>query len=386
MKFNRERNFQCSLNNSCANGGQCLEDHPTCPSARICLCPNCFFGNRCQFYAKGLGSTLDEILGYEFERNTLLSKQPVTVKVGAAVTILIFVIGIINSILSIITFSRKKSQEVGCGIYLLASSITSLFIMILFTLNFWFLFFSHQHFNDQRDQERIFRGSCYIEPLLKVFFYLDNWLNACVAIERTVSVLQGITFNQKRSRRVARWTILLLFAIITCLFIPQLIHLHMFYDETEEVSWCVVEYTPWLQIYSTTLIFFHYFAPLFINIFSAIFVIIITARQRALTQTDRNFWVHLTLRVKEQKHILISSTIIVCLTLPHLLISIILDCKKSSDSLWFYLIGYFLSLFPAAFVFVIFVLPSSLYKDEFNAFIAYIRRRYEIFKLNSSKL
>ncbi len=387
MKFNRERNFECSLNNYCENKGRCLQDHPTCPSTRICLCSNCFFGNRCQFYAKGLGSTLDEILGYEIKRNIVLSKQPMTVKVGAGITMLLFVIGIINSILSIIIFSRKKSQEVGCGIYLLGSSITSLFTMILFTFKFWFLFFSHQNLYGQHDQQHIREGNCFgIEPLLKLFLYLDNWLNACVAIERTVSVFQGISFNKNLSKRVAIWIIPLLFLIISGLFIPQLMYLHIFNDEAEERSWCVVKYSPWLQIYSSTLIFFHYFTPLSINIFSAIFIIISTARQITLVQTDRSFWIHLLSKLKQYKHILISSAIIICLTLPYLIISIILDCQKSSNLFWFYLIGYFLSFFPATFVFIIFVAPSPLYKKEFKQLIAYIRRRYQIFKLNRSRL
>jgi hypothetical protein len=148
---------------------------------------------------------------------------------GVTATIFLFIIGFINSILSIITFLRQQSQEVGCGIYLLASSITSLLTMILLTLKFFFLFFSHQDFDGQQN---VLKGNCFgIEPLLKRFLYLDNWLNACVAIERTITVLQGITFNKNRSRKVAKWTTILLFFIIACLFIPQICHLHLFYDQ-----------------------------------------------------------------------------------------------------------------------------------------------------------
>ncbi|CAF0973974.1 unnamed protein product [Adineta steineri] len=42
--------------------------------------PAYFFGDECQFYTKGLGSTLDEILGYELKRNTILPKQFITVR------------------------------------------------------------------------------------------------------------------------------------------------------------------------------------------------------------------------------------------------------------------------------------------------------------------
>ncbi|CAF4302544.1 unnamed protein product, partial [Rotaria sordida] len=58
--------------------------------------------------------------------------------------------------------------------------------------------------------------------------------------------------------------------------------------------------------------------------------------------------------------------IILILTLPHFIISIILDCNKSSHLFWFYLIGYFLSFIPAAFIFIIFVVSSPLYRQEFK--------------------
>jgi hypothetical protein len=384
VKFNSERNFQCPSNNYCENGGECLQDNPTCPSTKICLCPSYFFGDRCQFYAKCLGSTLDEILGYEIKRNTLLSEQPVTVKVGAALATVIFVIGILNSVLSIIVFSRKKPQEVGCGIYMLASSITSLFIMVLFTLKFWFLFYSHQNLNGQ---QRIIQGNCFgIETLLKVFLYLDNWLKACVALERTVSIFQGVNFNKTRSKRIAVWVIKLLLVIICCLFIPQLTHFYIFHDEAEERSWCVVKYVEWLATYSTALIFIHDFVPLIINIVSIICTIVIASCQRARIQTNRSVCTHLRLKIRKNKHIIISPAIIVCLTLPNLIISIILDCRKASYLLWFYLVGYFLSFLPATFVFIIFFLPSRLYRKELTELLLRMRRRYEIFKLNRSSL
>jgi hypothetical protein len=375
LKFKQQRNFDCSSNNYCENNGKCLQDHPTCPSTKICLCPSCFFGNRCQFYAKGLGSTLDEILGYEFKRNTVLFKQPMRVQVAATITMVLFLIGFISSILSIITFSRPKSHEVGCGIYLLGSSITSLFTTTALLFKFWFLFHSHQNSISRRN---ILEGNCFgIEPLLKIFLYTDTWLNACVAIERTITVIQGPRFNKQRSRKIAFWIIAILTMTIIGLLMPQLIYLHIFDDQMEERSWCVVTYVKWLATYSSTLIFIHYFGPLGINMFSILCIMIITARRRAKSQKDRNFWVHLRSRIKINKHILISSTIIICLTLPHLIISIILDCQKSSNLFWFYLLGYFLSFCPATFVFTIFVLPTQLYRQEFYEFIADIRKRFK---------
>ncbi|CAF4275675.1 unnamed protein product, partial [Adineta steineri] len=210
MEFKRDRNFQCSLTKHCANGAQCVQDHPVCPSTRICICPACFFGDECQFYAKALGSTLDEILGYELKRNTILSKQPITVIVSATITMIIFAVGFINCILSIIVFARQTSQKVGCGIYLFTASITSLAIMILFTLKFWLLFLSYQSILEQRGLQNILLLNCRIvEPLLKIMLYIDKWLHTCVAIERIISVQHGVSFDKQKSVKIAKYVIIM---------------------------------------------------------------------------------------------------------------------------------------------------------------------------------
>ena len=384
IEFNQTRNFACPLNTYCVNGGQCLQDHPTCPSTKICLCRSCFFGNQCQFYAKGLGSTLDEILGYEFQRNKSIFEQPLRVIVAATVLILIFVIGMINAIFAIITFCHPRAREVGCGLYLLASSITSLLTMLVMLLKFCFLFYTHQ---DHKHLSRFEHGNCFgIEPVLKVFLCLNNWLNACVAVDRTTPLLLGIHFNKKSSRKAALVVMGLLLVTIVGLFLPQFLRLHVFHDTAEERSWCVVRYKPWLARYTSTLIFIHYFAPLSINLLSILLVVLISAYQRSRIQINRTIWMHLRSQIKKHDHVLISSVVIISLTAPHFVISLILDCQKSSDRFWFYQIGYFLSFLPVALIFVIFVLPSPLYRDEFNHFLAFSRRRFDVFKLNRRPL
>lgn len=379
LKFTRYQNFQCPVKNYCQNQAHCLQDHPSCPSTKTCLCPECFFGNQCQFYAKGLGSTLDEILGYEFNDKLALWQQSYTINTAASITMNIFFIGTISSILSLVTFSRKKTQEVGCGIYILASSITSLLIMILFMIKFWFLFLSHQNFISQQSQKYIQSANClFIEPTLKIFLYLDNWLSACIAMDRTIAVYQGSRFDKSQSKRIAKYVVILLLFIISSLFIPQLLNLQVFEDEFEERSWCVIKYSPWLQTYAYTLIFFHYFTPLIINLFSAIFIILLTASQRVRVASDKRIWTHIISKLKHHKHLIISPAIVLALTVPYLIISIKLDCNKSSNLLWVYLIAYFLSYLPATLVFIIFVLPSKLYKAEFKEAILSIQRRFHI--------
>ncbi|CAF1238873.1 unnamed protein product [Adineta ricciae] len=366
--------FQCSSTDKyCLNEGRCYQDHPKCPSTKICLCRDCFFGDQCQFYAKGLGSTLDEILGYEFQYGKSFSSQSFSIHVSAFLTMFIFVGGMMSSIFALMTFTQRKPREVGCGLYLWTSSLTSLITIILFTVKFLLLLISYQNVPNLRV---ILITNCRcIEILLKLFLFTDSWLNACVAIERTYSIHRGLYFDQFKSRKAAKWVIGFILILNTGALIPQFIFLHVFQDEIEERSWCVVRYTNWIQIYTMAMLFIHYFVPLCIQICSTISIILITTRQKRAAQSDRSYWSHLKKKIRKYKQLLISPLIIICLTLPHLIISIILDCQKSSRLFWFYLIGYFLSFIPAASVFLIFVLPSPLYRAQFRQCIFHLKQQ-----------
>ncbi|CAF1540491.1 unnamed protein product [Rotaria magnacalcarata] len=102
--------------NNCQNGAQC------------------FYGTQCQFSKQQFGLSLDAILGYQIRSNLSISRQSIYVKISSIVASIMLLFGLISGILSILTFQSKPSLKVGCGIYLLASSITS--ILTIICLNF----------------------------------------------------------------------------------------------------------------------------------------------------------------------------------------------------------------------------------------------------------
>ncbi|UJR18722.1 hypothetical protein I4U23_005629 [Adineta vaga] len=142
FKFNPNVSLACKQESYCQNGAECIQDDPTCPSFTICVCIDCFFGDQCQFYAKGIGLTLDDILRYEIRLNTSFIHQPLSVKISAIMTMIMFSGGLINSVLSLLTFQSKRTRQVGCGIYLFASSLMSLLTVSIFTVKFWFVIFT----------------------------------------------------------------------------------------------------------------------------------------------------------------------------------------------------------------------------------------------------
>ncbi|CAM4828683.1 unnamed protein product [Rotaria magnacalcarata] len=87
-------------------------------------------------------------------------------------------------------------------------------------------------------------------------------------------------------------------------------------------------------------------------------------------------------KLKQHKHLFISPVILILLSLPRLIISFTLDCKKSSKHFWLYLIGYFVSFMPSILIFVVFVLPSTIFKRSFKEAILHGRRRIPLLKMN----
>jgi hypothetical protein len=209
-----------------------------------------------------------------------------------------FVGGLINSIFSFITFQNKAVQQMGCGLYLLASSITSLLSISMFVVL--------THINVSVSLS-ILRGGCVaIEPLLKLFLHLDGWLNGCVAVERAIQVLKGVTFDKKKSKRFAKWIIIILpFCIMStlihepiyrCLFqcelpINETVRNQIYGNMTSgdtliRYSQCVTRFSYSVQNYNTVILFFHLIGPFFINLLSALFIIFGGARRRSNAQTD----------------------------------------------------------------------------------------------------
>jgi hypothetical protein len=132
----------CPGRTICENEGRCLLDRSTCPTSTICICPECFYGGKCQFTTKTFSLSLDVILGYHIRPYIMVIHQPMPVKVSIVLTTLMLVVGLINSILSIVIFQLKKLRNVGIGLYLLTLSIVSLISTMVFVLKFWLLVFT----------------------------------------------------------------------------------------------------------------------------------------------------------------------------------------------------------------------------------------------------
>ena len=353
----------------------------------------CVIGDPCNYYIKSIGLTLDDILRDELRSNLPLNKQSLSIKLAVTVTIIMFVGGLINSVLSFITLQNNDCQQVGCGIYLLTASITSLLAVSMFTVKFWFVVLTQI---DLSASISVLQGGCvFIEPILKLFLYFDGWLNACVAIERAVHVFKGVKFDKKKSKRFAQQIIVILpFCISgTLLHEPLYRDLIQYQPDTKKIgetdkylntthqgatdryALCVTHYSLSVQEYNTAILFLHLLVPFIANLCSALFIIFGVARQRAVARTKRPFREHVQEQFSEHKQLLISPMVLLILSTPRLIISLLPGCVKTSDNLWLYFTAYFISFVPSMLIFVIFVVPSDLYMKAFKQSFSRGRQR-----------
>ncbi|CAF1200402.1 unnamed protein product [Adineta ricciae] len=385
--FNQKRlsncfNFQskvrrnCYELSDCENGAECIQDKFHCPERSMCLCQECFHGTRCQFSSQLFGISLDATLGYHIQSQVKLTSQPFVVQLSLALTILLVVLGILNGILSLLTFKNEELRKTACGFYLLGSSITSLSIMVVFLLKFSILLNAQMTY---MTNESFLKFQCYtLDFLLRISLSMDQYLNGCVATERAVIAYRGVHFNKKKSQRLAKYIILCLLFWTAITTIHDPIHRHLLYDnsyddDVENRIWCIVSYSKNVRIFNSVINLVHFFVPFILNSSSAFVIIICTSLKRRKMQHRVTYRRILQEQFQEHLHLLIAPIVLVLLALPRLILSFIFNCMASSHDVWLPLIGHFISFIPPLLTFIIFIMPSKLYMKEFDKSIRKIR-------------
>jgi hypothetical protein len=322
----------------------------------------------------GFSLSLDAILGYHIHPNRNILNQSSALLISSILSTIIIFGGIINGILSLITFKNKKTRESGCGIYLLCSSIISLLTMIIFTLKFLILVISQMGSITNRSFLNV--QCILIDFILRFCLTMDQWLTACVSIERAFITKKGISFNKKKTKLVAKWTIFTLLLITSITNIHDPIYRSLFEqnDDDEKRLWCIINYPSTARIINLIMTVFHFIVPFIINVIAAITIIIINARQRAALQNKQKFKEILNEQIQKHKNLLIGPCVLIILGIPRLIISFASGCMKSANDSWLFLLGYFISLIPPTLTFILYVLPSSVYKEEFRTAIIKYRK------------
>ncbi|CAF1418819.1 unnamed protein product [Rotaria sordida] len=214
-----------------------------------------------------------------------------------------------------------------------------------------------------------------IDFLLRIFLNMDQWLNACIAVERAVVTINAISFQKKRSKKIAKIVIIILsiFIISTCIYDP--FYRRLMDDAIDDDSriWCITSYSSNLQMFNTFIHAFHFCAPFAINLVATVILILKTSRQQAKIRNKIKYIVIIVEQIQVHKHILVAPFVIVILGIPRLVMGFASKCMNSNNDATLYLIGYFVSFIPPMLTFIIFVIPSKFYKEQLGKVWANIK-------------
>ena len=373
FEFDHKLKRNCRGRSQCQHDAECLQDDANCPASSICICPRCFYGPLCQFTSSGFGLSLDAILGNHIQPHVSIQHQPVIVQVSLTFTVIIISMGLFNCILLLITFNNNELRETGCSLYLIGSSMTTLLISLSFGLKFSILLIAQMTYMNNKS---FLLFQCRsLDFVIRTGLSMDQWLIACVAMERAVTVIKGVNFDRKKYKTIAKFLILVLLLFTAATNIQEITSRQLLEDESndEKRIWCIVKYPEGVQFYHSVINIIHFCAPFIINVLSAVIIIIVTARLKTAAKTQTNYQTVLYEQIQQHKKLLIGPIVLVILAIPRLLISFLPGCMKSSDDAWLFLIGYFISFIPPILHFLIFVMPSKTYKQGFNQSI----KRYQ---------
>ena len=364
--FEHNMKWDCSDQNECEHGVQCFQDQPDCPTKSLCICHPCSFGILCQFNTNRFRLSLDAILGYHILPNVSLIYQPSIVKFSLSLTIVFLTAGFINGFVSIMTFKNKIVRDVGCGLYLLGTSIITLLTMVIFGLKFVILLLAQMGIISNRS---FLLFQCHsIDFILKVCLFLDQWLNACVSFERAMTVKKGVSFVKKKSKQTAKLLIIILLIIIPATCIHDPIYRSLVDEENNDNDqkriWCALKYPSDLEVFDYIIHVFHLFGPFIINIISSVGLIIHQSRQQANLHKKQSYSVILREQFKQHKHLLIAPVLLVILAIPRVILVFVSKCMESANDAWLFLVGYFISFIPAMSTAFIFILPSEFYRKQ----------------------
>ncbi|CAF1072838.1 unnamed protein product [Adineta ricciae] len=361
----------------CENNARCIQDSSMCPKSTICVCPDCYHGTRCQFSSHLFGLSLDGIIGFHIQPFVSFTSQTSVVKISLCLTIIIILLGVANSILSWITFQDEESRKNGCGYYLLASSFVILLTMLVFGVKVIILLVSQMTYISN---ELFLKIQCHtLDFFIRLGLTMDQYLNACVAVERLFTVIKGVNFDQKKSKRVAKYTVVFLLIGIATTNLHDPIHRRLIHDnneddvEMEKRIWCVVNYSSAVRTYSLIINLIHFSAPFMLNLISALLIIKMTAMQRTTVRTTESYRDLLLTQFRELKHLLIAPIVLIILALPRFILSFISNCMKSTNDVWLPLMGYFISFIPPMFTLVLFIVPSEHYRKQFTKSVKTLR-------------
>ncbi|CAF0927239.1 unnamed protein product [Adineta ricciae] len=366
------RSMNCSSSHSCLNGGLCLQqDEIRNPLDYLCICEECFFGERCQFTTSQYTISLDALVGSLILVDTPFPQQPFLIQMIFFIISALFCIGFcLNTLTTALFICQKDCQSTGCGFYIIASSVLGIGCLGVLMLKCIALILLPELSSGM---------SCIlIEYFLKYLPTVVDWTHTCVLLERVSTIRKGASFNKETSKNIAKIVIPSLILLIGISLMHDPFHRQSIIDPRLTQGrrpWCMVEFSTSIsKFYNMIINMSHYFIPFIINLICAVIIILYVSRMKSKIKSQTYSKV-LKKQILACKHLIISPIVLIILALPRLTFATIFTCISNSTPwrIYLLLVSHLLSFFPQIGTLFIFVLPSTDYTNELRIFTKKLR-------------
>jgi len=321
----------------------------------------------CQYSNEVMSFTLDSLIVKDIENNRQLSSV-----VYILIAVLIFLFGLFNNLCSFLTFIRPKPRKFGVGNYLLIVSIVNQCSLLLLLLKIIHIIFGSIGTLFYYERRNLY--SCkFVAYLLSIFSRITYWLTSLVTIERLFMTLFPTSVTLKNPRFALGLSIFSILAV-SGMHVHEVLYYTTIVDlsyTSVNVTLCVTNYAQSIfSTYNRVNVLIHYFIPFLIQVISITITLIRTACSRAQASGNRRktFKDSFKKQFKTQKEHYITPIIIVFSALPQAILSFLYACTELKQSWQRYtlLTTYFLSYLPQMLGFILYILPSRTFSNEFR--------------------
>jgi hypothetical protein len=283
-------------------------------------------------------------------------------------------IGTLSNVLSLITYRQGKIFENGCGIYLFCLSLVGQLGLSIFASRYFYLLITQLY--NVNDHWSAYWSCIILEYILNICSMLFDWLIVCIAVERCVYLIKGISF--KKSNSV--WWAKCLIPFVTFLIICSLWHILFIYEliydprNTSQHTWCVIKFRwIWIKYYRLIINLINLIIPGGINLIATIFLLHKTTQRKQTfgKKSQKDYWIVF----RKQVPMYGSPFGLAIVSIMRVCFSFTLVCITKQWHKYLYFMAYFISFAPFMVTFPIFVLTAKVYKTEFKNFLARFIRK-----------
>ena len=339
---------RCSL---CLSGGTCVKEDLQSSNHFICLCPYCSQGRQCQFSIELFGFTLDLLIG---------SDSIILQYIYIILVIIIFIIGAFNNLCSFVTFKRPTPRKVGVGNYLFLISILNQCALFCLLCKFVHILLGTLN--------RTNNESCKtISYSLSVVTRSTYWMASWITIDRLIMTIFPTALSWKSPSLAIKKSFVTCF-IILGMHIHEIFYYIVINQPDFSMEFCVTDFNQSIaKNYNSVNTLIHSIVPFLIQIISITLLIIFIARNKSNLAAEQITYMQiLQKQFKQRKELYLTPIIHIVSSLPNVILAFSLACTQmNSLQRHILLAAYLFSYIPSMLGFLVYVLPSRTYKEEF---------------------